>query len=120
MANKASAGSTLLIATMVVLAFAGLNLYTYMGAETSPASSETGSAAEQITITLPVEGMVCFTCGIAVEAAVKDLPGVREAQASVQGKSVTVTYDPVAVTVQQMIDAVNWSGYRERLPERQY
>lgn len=117
MANKASASITLLIATAVVLAFAGLNFYTYSGMGRSAAKPETASVAQQETLTLPVEGMVCFTCEVAVEQALKGLRGVREAKASVQGKSVTVTYDPAAVKVEQMVEAINRTGYRAQLPE---
>ncbi len=116
--NKNITRNTLIAASLVVVLFAGLNFYTYAGA-----SSSTGQAAQLkadskfVQTTLPVEGMTCFTCEIAVEQAVKKVSGVVTTDASAKNKSLTVQYDPAKTNPQQIGDAVNETGYRASLPE---
>lgn len=104
------------LATLVVLGFFGLNLYTYVGGATAQASTPSAAYAQ---VVLPVEGMTCYTCTVTVEHSLKALEGVQEAKASVPGRSVTVSYDPGKVRVEQLVAAVNETGYRARLPEKE-
>ncbi len=101
------------LATLAVVGFFGLNLYTYAGAD----GQEIGlvpSAHAQITI--PVEGMTCYSCTAHVEQNLKGLDGVQDVAASVPQKAVTVTYDPELISVEQLIDRVNETGYRAHKP----
>jgi copper chaperone CopZ len=68
----------------------------------------------------PVEGMTCFSCEIHVEHSLKKLEGVREVKASSSDHSVTVSYDPAEVAVEKLVEAVNPTGYRARLPEKSW
>ncbi len=115
MESKASAQITLTIATIAVLLFAGLNFYTYVIARPPEAKA---AQAQEAVVTIPVEGMVCFTCGLSVEASLKDLVGVHKAEASVKQHSVTVSYDPEKVKVEQMVATINRTGYRAQLPAK--
>ncbi len=115
MESKASARITLLIATIAVLLFAGLNFYTYVIARAPEAKA---AQPQEATVTIPVEGMVCFTCGLTVEASLKNMVGVHKAEASVKDHSVTLTYDPQRVKVEQMVAAINRTGYRAQLPAK--
>jgi len=105
---------TLPLATLVVLGFLGLNLYTYAG---NPSATVDTMSAAYIQTVLPVEGMTCYTCAVTVEHSLKSLEGVQEAKASVPGKSVAVSYDPRRIKVEQLVEAVNKTGYQARLPE---
>jgi copper chaperone CopZ len=118
MEGRKPARTTLIAASVIVTLFIGLNLYTYAGqrlkGEQAPGAEPSGKAQ----IILPVEGMTCFACEITVEKALASLEGVEKADAKVTQKSVTVVYDPQKVSVEELIAAVNRTGYRAHAPER--
>ncbi len=62
------------------------------------------------TKTFAVSGMKCENCKSKVENALNTLNGVSDAQASLAGKSVTVTYDAAQVQPEQMKEAVEGLG----------
>ena len=61
---------------------------------------------------LRVEGMSCNHCKMAVEKAVKSLPGVSGAVADPDSGSVRVTYDPGVVGIDKIATAIDRSGYK--------
>lgn len=63
------------------------------------------------TKTLPVLEMSCAVCAGNVENRVKGLPGVAEASVNFAANSLTVTYDPAQITLQEMQAAVEADGY---------
>lgn len=63
------------------------------------------------TKTLPVLEMSCAVCAGNVENRVKGLPGVAEASVNFAANSLTVTYDPAQITLQDMQTAVEADGY---------
>ncbi len=108
---------TLLVASLVVTAFAGLNVYTFASQRQQTASipdSPFGTATE---VVIPVAGMTCLTCELTVESSLKRLPGVASADANVAQQRVTVQYDPVQVTVEQLMAAINQTGYKASRPQ---
>ncbi len=116
MAGGKLARITLPLATLGVAAFLAMNVYAYAG---GTVADESLAVAGQATVTIPVEGMTCFTCTITVEGSLEDLDGVREATANVPGKSVTVSFNPDKVTVMNLVEAVNGTGYRAELPDQE-
>ena len=109
---------TLPLATVAVVGFMGLNAYTY--AETGTTSDTTvAMVSDQSEAIIPVQGMTCFTCTIAVEGSLSDLQGVGEVNASVPGKSVTVRYDSDQVSVEELVAAVNETGYTAQMPTKE-
>ncbi len=105
---------TLLLSTVAVAVFFAMNVYTYAGGENAAPSLI--SAAYAYTVTIPVEGMTCYTCEVQVESGLQDLDGVGQVKASTPNKSVTVSYDPEKISVRQLVEAVNETGYRASLP----
>ena len=105
---------TLPLATVAVLAFFGLNLYTYAGDGVSEPSILPAAYAQTV---IPVEGMTCVTCTIPVENSLTKLEGVQAAKASIPKKSVTVSYDPQQLKIEQLVEAVNATGYRAQMPK---
>jgi len=102
----------LVLASAVVLVFAGLNLYTY--AKSSPI----GNAAKSgVQVAIPVQGMTCFTCELTVQSAVKKLPGIQEVKASAKDKIAWVSYDPQKTSLDQIIAAINHVGYKAEKPK---
>ncbi|NLG58119.1 MAG: heavy-metal-associated domain-containing protein [Clostridiales bacterium] len=63
---------------------------------------------------LPVEGMACGHCEIAVQDAVRKLPGIKKVKASKRKKEAAVEYDPGLTTPEQIKKAINDTGYQVR------
>jgi len=83
--------------------------------------SANGEEKKISTIPLTVKGMICGQCERPVKRAIKNLDGVSGVKVKIDRAkregNVTVTYDPEKVTPEQVIDAVNKSGYQADLKE---
>ena len=60
-------------------------------------------------LTIEVEGMMCAHCVAAVDAALKEVPGVTVT--GVRLGSATLSYDPALANVEALLDAVADAGY---------
>ena len=107
---------TLLIASAVVLGFAALNLSSYVFAGSPPAVAQSANSNLQ-RVVIPVEGMTCATCEIAVRRALKRVQGVENAQVSVATSTATVDYEPAKTDPGQLVEAINTTGYRASVPQ---
>src|SRR6266480_713814 len=105
---------TLIVASVIVVAFAALNIssYAFPG---SPAPVSQSPTFQRIVI--PVEGMSCATCEVAVRHALKRIDGVKSAHVSVATKTATVDYDAAKTNTEQLVAAINSTGYRASLPD---
>jgi Cu+-exporting ATPase len=65
----------------------------------------------QQQISFPVTGMTCASCSTRVERGLKKVAGVEQAQVNLATEQATVTYDPQQVQPQQLVTAVEQSGY---------
>ena len=119
MQGRRSGIFTLLIATVIVLGFGSLNISRYVFAS-APASAQTQTqlANGLGRVVIPVEGMSCATCEIAVRHALKQVDGVKSAHVSVVSKTATVDYEPQKTDPQQLVTAINSTGYRASLPDK--
>jgi len=113
---------TLLFATGIVALFSTLNVsrYVFRGAQrTAPQTIvvEATTAGLQRAV-IPVEGMRCATCEIAVRSALSRVPGVKSARASVASKTATVDFDHAQTRVEQLVSAINSTGYHVSLPQK--
>lgn len=63
--------------------------------------------------TFRVNGMKCPHCKAKVENALCELPGVSEAEASLDNHNVKVNYDDTSVSEEQMKEAVDNAGHYE-------
>jgi Cu+-exporting ATPase len=64
---------------------------------------------------LPIGGMHCAGCVARVEKVLQDLPGVQEAQVNLATETATLHYEPATLTLDQVVQAVQASGYQVRL-----
>ena len=64
---------------------------------------------------LPIGGMHCAGCVARVEKTLLGLPGVREAQVNLATETATLHYEPAAVTLAEVVQAVQGIGYQIRL-----
>jgi copper chaperone CopZ len=119
MQGRRSGIFTLLIATVIVLGFGSLNISRYVFAS-APASAQTQTQLVNRLgrVVIPVEGMSCATCEIAVRHALKRVDGVKSAHVSVVSKTATVDYEPQKTDPQQLVTAINSTGYRASLPDK--
>ena len=62
-------------------------------------------------ITLPVEGMTCNHCKMAVEKALLKVPGVSRAEVDLAGQKASVDYDAAKASRDQLVKAVTDAGY---------
>lgn len=116
MENKRPTQIILMLATLIVIFFVGLNLYSYVG---NPSHYDKPSAVvnNAKTVIIPVEGMTCFTCEVTVTQVLKKVEEVVSASASVKNKSAKVVYDPNRTGIEQLIEAINKTGYRASMPK---
>jgi copper chaperone CopZ len=119
MQGRRSGMFTLLIATVIVLGFGSLNISRYVFAS-APGSTETQTqlANGLDRVVIPVDGMTCATCEIAVRHALKHVDGVKSAHVSVATKTAAVDYEVAKTNPQQLMAAINSTGYRASLPNK--
>lgn len=115
MENKRLTQVILILATLIVIFFVGLNLYAYLGK--SLHNNETATVVNTKTVIIPVEGMSCFTCEVTVASALKKVEGVINAAASAKEKSAKVIYNPGKTNIEQLIEAINKTGYKATIPK---
>ncbi|GGM62189.1 Cu+-exporting ATPase [Halarchaeum rubridurum] len=60
---------------------------------------------------IDVQGMSCANCSATIEDTLADLDGVTEANANFATDEASVTYDPEAVSLESIYDAVADAGY---------
>ena len=108
---------TLLVASAIVLAFAGLNIRSYAFAG-SPRAAAPNAVANLQRVVIPVDGMSCAACEIAVRNALKRINGVASAHVSVAMKNATIDYDPAKTNPDQLVAAINSTGYRASLTQK--
>jgi copper chaperone CopZ len=75
---------------------------------TQQLSPQEGKVAEA---TLTVGGMHCPACSARVVKALKAIPGVKEAEVSLEVRQAKVTYVPGEITPELLQQAVTEAGY---------
>ena len=119
MAGGRSGMFTLLIATLLVLGFAGLNISRYVFASATalaPMQTQLGNGLNRVVIS--VEGLSCVTCEIPVRHALRRIGGVKSVDVNAATKTATVDYEPAKANPEQLMAAINSTGYRASLPNK--
>jgi copper chaperone CopZ len=116
MEGRRSGMVTLLTVTLLVVGFAGLDVSRYIFASPSVAAqTETDLSNGLHRIVVPVEGLSCVTCEIPVRHALRKIDGVKSVQVSAASKTATVDYEPAKTNPEQLVAAINSTGYRATL-----
>jgi len=68
------------------------------------------------TVVMPVEGMSCAACQVHVERALRETPGVTDAQVNLMSHRARITYNPAVAKPEQLIGAVREAGYDAVIP----
>jgi copper chaperone len=66
-------------------------------------------------VRLKIGGMGCQGCSMAVGGALRRVPGVKSAEVDLAGASAIVEYDEAQTGLEQLIAAVQQSGYTATL-----
>ena len=66
--------------------------------------------AEEVTI--PIEGMTCAACALAVEKQLKKLSGVKEASVNLASEKAKVSFFKDQVSVKDLKEAIRKAGYK--------
>lgn len=69
-------------------------------------------SAAGATVTIRVEGMHCGSCASSVEKKLKATAGVEEARVSFEKKEAWVKYDGSKITVAQLREAIDSTGFK--------
>lgn len=65
--------------------------------------------------TFSIEGMTCASCSSTVEKTTQNLSGMQEANVNLASEKLTVSYNPLELSVRDIEDAVEGSGYKASL-----
>src|SRR5712691_4186579 len=117
MRGQRSAIVTLLITTALVIGLAGLNISRYVFGGVPPAAQDQLSNGLS-RIVISVDGLSCVACEIPVRHALRRIDGVKAIYVSAATKTATVEDEPVKTNPEQLVAAINTTGYRAALPDK--
>src|SRR5574338_250225 len=66
-------------------------------------------------VTFPVTGMTCAACQSFVQKTLEQQPGVQSATVNLMLNNATVVYDPASASPENLVAAVNDTGYEAEL-----
>ncbi len=67
--------------------------------------------AEKVLAILPITGMDCANCAIAVERNIKKVPGVDQVNVNLTTERATFEYEPDSAKILEVIEKINRAGY---------
>jgi copper chaperone CopZ len=119
MQGRRTAMFALLISTVLLFGFAGLNITRYALASAPPApQTQTQLTNGLDRVVIPVDGLSCLACEIPVRHALRKIDGVKSMQVSAATKTATVDYEPSKTNPENLVAAINSTGYRATLPNK--
>lgn len=68
------------------------------------------------TVVLAITGMHCASCGMLIDEAVEDLPGVARSSTDMRAERTTVELDSTGASLADIIAAIEAEGY-QAVPE---
>src|SRR5438309_346629 len=117
MRRRRSAILTLLITTALVIGFAGLNISRYVFGSVPPAENQLSNGLSRVVVS--VDGLSCVACEIPVRHALRRIDGVKAIYVSGATKTATVEYEPAKTNPEQLVAAINSTGYRASLRNKE-
>ncbi len=84
------------------------------GGSAQPAAPA-GRPASQTQVALPVEGMTCGGCEVAIEMAVGRLEGVQSVEADHETGTVEIVFDRTRLGLDAIAETIRKLGYRPQL-----
>ncbi len=65
-----------------------------------------------VTQTFAVSGMHCASCGLLIDDVVEELAGVSSSETDMGKVTTTVTFDPGATSIEDVVAAIAGEGYK--------
>lgn len=98
--------------TLLALTLLAFPVYSHVFYPAQSASTPISSDTNIYQLDLEITGMTCTGCEEHVKHAINQLPGILHAQASNQTGKAIVQYDNSLVTKDEIVAAVNGTGYQ--------
>jgi len=87
------------------------------GESASAAGAAPASSGSTVQVQAPVQGMHCGACAARIERVLGKTPGVADVSVSLAGETMSLEYDPAAVSREQIEEAVSRLGFGVDIPE---
>ncbi len=81
-----------------------------------PASVAGQTASADSKVLIPVEGLGCASCTIAIRRALKNMDGVKKIEPGPKENEALITYDAAKVKPEQFVEAINKLGFKAGTP----
>ncbi len=96
---------------IVTVAIVGLLAFPYVAPRLFAGTTPADQTAKTAQVVLAVENMTCASCPLTVGSSLRQVPGVVDAQATLNPPEAVVSYDPSKVTIDDLIEATTNAGY---------
>lgn len=96
---------------MILLFAVFFIVFPYVNFGTNSIASD-NTKTQLTNVIIPVEGMTCASCNVAVETAVNKLDGIHSINADFESKSATVIFYNKNVSLESIITTINTLGYQ--------
>jgi mercuric ion transport protein len=120
MRNEGTTRAVLAFSTGIIAVVLGFAVYPLLARQasspTAPVAATTATVSLK-SISIPVSGMDCEMCAYPIKARLHQLPGVGKVDVDVPNGKVSVNYDPSRVKPQQLLAAIDSTGYKASLPK---
>ncbi len=100
---------------IVTVAIVGLLAFPYVAPRVFAGATPADQTAKTAQVVLAVENMTCASCPLTVGSSLRQVPGVVDAQATLNPPQAIVSYDPTKATVDDLIAATTNAGYPSAL-----
>lgn len=121
MRNEGTTRAILAFSTGVIVVVLGFAVYPLMARQAVRSASRDSQASVASlnlkSMTIPVSGMDCAMCAYPIKERLHELPGVGKVDVDVPNGKVSVNYDPAKVKPEQLLTAINSTGYKASLPK---
>src|SRR5438477_12682081 len=103
--------------TTLVIGFTRLNISSYVYGSVPPAAEKRLANGLSSTV-ISVDRLSCVACEIPIRHALRRIEGVKAIYVSAATKTATVKYEPMKTNPEQLVAAINSTGYRASLPNK--
>jgi copper chaperone CopZ len=103
------------LAVLIAACALGITAVSAAGAAGNAPQAAQASAGDS-KVTIPVEGLTCASCSLAVRRALKKMDGVKSIEPGPQENEAVITYDASKVRPEQFVEAINNLGFKAGTP----
>jgi copper chaperone len=118
MRNEKVTRAILTFSTALIVIVTGMDAYPLLARRSASPVAEASSLKTASSIVIPTAGMDCAICAVPIKARLKQLRGVSAVDVSVEQGTVSVQYDSAKVKPEQLVAAIDSTGYKATLPKQ--